>query len=133
MTTDLLRRFAQLSREKGELKDRLSEVEKALEAMQLPLQEYFLSAGMQNTRVDGMTLYVRKQTWARLAEGIEMPQACDALKAAGLGEFVREAFNMQTLSSYVRELQRDERELPESLADFISVTDDVSIQARRTA
>lgn len=133
MTTDMLREFAQLAREKGELKDRLSEVEKALDAMQMPLQEHFLSAGMQNARIDGMTLYVRRQTWARLAEGIDMPQACVALKAAGLDEFVREAFNMQTLSSYVRELQRDDKELPKSLADFISVTDDVSIQARRSA
>jgi hypothetical protein len=129
---EMLREFAALAREKSTVKDRLDEIERRMTELQEPLKEHFVNGGMQNARVDGMTCYIRRQLWAKLKEGHDMDEAVAAMKGNGMGEFVREAFNVHTLSSHARELAREEKALPAEVLDYIDVSEVVTIQARRS-
>jgi hypothetical protein len=78
----------------------------------------------------GPTVYVTSELWAGLDADDDMDQAardahkalaCDALKAAGLGDLVAEGWNAQTLSGVFRAREAEleaEGELPE-LDDLI--------------
>jgi hypothetical protein len=88
----------------------------------------------------GKLIYVNRRIWARPA-GEDKADACQALKAAGLGEFVREGFNTTSLSAYFNEQVKNaeadgqpvtdlEQLLPQELRGAIALTEDHKIGVR---
>lgn len=108
---------------------------KELEEMQRELLEQFSQDSVQNVKLDGLaTVFIRSQLWAGAwqdDEGIADKQlTCDALKEAGLGVFVSEGFNTNTVSSWLREQSTDELGdpiLPPELVDKLRVTRDFKL------
>ena len=89
-----------------------------------------LTDGIQHIRMaNGITLHIHKQLWARAKDG-DMAAAAAALKEIGLGEFVKESFNVQTLSAYVRERERENEPLPEEFIAHIDVQEEVTVRGR---
>ncbi len=62
------------------------------------------------------TLYIHKQTWAKLAEGFTKEDGVKALKKAKLGDLVSEQWNASQLSAFVRECEKSGRDVPKALA-----------------
>mgnify|MGYP003433410470 FL=1 len=92
--------------------------------------DWMVANGMQSAKVDGMTLYVNRQLWAHPVDG-DYPSACEALRQAHLGDLVQERFNVQTLSSWVRERDKDGEPLPAAFAGRIEVAEVFRLGARR--
>jgi hypothetical protein len=102
----------------------------------------FADLGVTSMRHEqtGKLAYVRRQIWARPAVE-DRAEACDALRQAGLGDYVAESFNVQSLSAYFRE-QVKEREgngeavtsldelLQDGLRGVIELTEDHQIGVR---
>lgn len=61
------------------------------------------------------TIYIHKQTWAKLAEGMTKEDGVKALKKAKLGDMVKEDYNSNTLSAFIRECEDAKRPLPKAL------------------
>lgn len=128
-----------------EIRDGLND--RALDALE--------TLGLHNAPLSGgPTIYRERQLWANVPEpeedGAERDYegACDALEEAGLGEYVQRRFNVQSLSAYFRELEREEDArrkeleeppvmdpdelLPEALKGRISLAEVVKAKARQS-
>lgn len=139
MNKDKLARFVELQKEKRELDDALKNVKRQLDELEPLLLEQMTEEGIQSVKVNGLTLYLKRQLWAGAADG-NYDAACDALIAEGLAEFVQRRFNTNTVSAYVRELEKafadnggsfEEFRLPGALDGAISVAEKFTIGSRK--
>jgi hypothetical protein len=55
-----------------------------------------------------------------------------ALKRCHLGDYVEETFNTNSLSAYVRELDREERQMPPTLAAVLDVCEVYKLRTRKS-
>ena len=99
-------RFVKLTKEERELKARLQEVASMRGALEPMLRDYLMSAGFQSVHVNGFIVYIREQLWAKAKPTSSSPEVCHALKACGMGHFVREQFEVQSLSAHIRGLKK---------------------------
>jgi hypothetical protein len=145
-TADLVRRYITLDRTRKEHEAEVTGLMTALADLERELLPRFESAGLQRMTVDGVTVYIHHQLWAK-ALGGNMPAAVEALKACELAGMVEERFNSQTLSSYIREKAKEFAaqyehgaplapheilaRLPAPLAAAIEVTEKVNIRTRK--
>lgn len=80
-----------------------------------------------------LTLYINTQLWAsrRNPETDSDEAICNALVEAGYGDVVRRNFNTQTLSAVARDLEREGKEFPPAVLQYIEVRPKVDIRGRR--
>lgn len=138
-------RYAHLFAAKKGLEDELKDIEGELRHLEEVLLEEFLAEGMERARVDGVTIYIERQLWAKVPEGVARPDVVAALESAGLRDFI--TYNSLTLSSYIREVARSAsgEDHPSAgdalaalvaakpaLAGMVDVEERVTIRGRRT-
>jgi hypothetical protein len=97
--------FATLTRTKRMLEEELDRIKDELDALGFQLRDYLGTGGFERVRISGYTIYLRRQVFARKYDWASAAEVCAALKANGMGHFVREQYNTQTLSKHVRELE----------------------------
>lgn len=127
MHTDL-EEFVVLTTLKRETETKLNTFKDQLAEIEPRLIDALVETGIKQIGKRGMTLSIRRQLWAS-ATDIEACKICEDTKL-----LVKETINTQTLSSYVRELETDDDNmpiLPAILKDAIRVTEKFSIQARK--
>lgn len=121
---------------------RLRSLQKAAEAeaeayknqadqLQETLLEQFAEEGIQKITVDGTTTYLRRELWARVEPGATREQVVEGLKACGMGQFVHEAFNTQTVSAWLRDLEREGQTMPEELDGVLTTAEVFSLRNRK--
>lgn len=138
----LLDRYVELAEQKTLLEARLRTVKDSMAATSAELLDQFANEGVTSKRhaATGRLVHVTRRIWARAAGG-NKPAACEALLAAGLGDFVEPSFNTNSLSSYFREQAKQRQEagqpvtditdlLPDSLKTAIELTEDHQISVR---
>jgi len=97
---------------------------------QLLLPE-FERNGLEKVSIDGRTVYLERKLWAKAKDG-DKAAMCKALKRAHLGDFVEQTFNTNSLSAYVRELDREEKPLPPSLRKVVEISEVYKLTTRRS-
>lgn len=105
--SDVVREAIALTKRIEALKLELTPLEDKLKALQPQLIAEFERTGDQRRTVDGKTAYLHRQLWVYAAEGVEKQAVMQALKAAGLNDYVNETFNVQSVSAFARELEKD--------------------------
>lgn len=129
-----LRRFARLKIELAELDARLKQLQKELSVIEEGLLDQFGDEGVKQVRVEGILVYLYRQTWAHARNG-NYEKACRWLARHGLRDFVHRRFDVQTLSAYVRERRTEEQEggegLPKGFEKVVTVTDNFSLRVRK--
>ena len=124
----LVREFIDLTAQQRDLEAQLASVNEKLAPFQDKLLvEWQKIPGFQRTSLAGWTVYLERKVWAQYPEG--RAAAIEALKEAGLAkDYVKEDFNHQSLSSYVREA---EDELPDEFEGKIRPVEVFKIKAVR--
>ena len=118
MNTEELKRFIALEERRRQLETEIDVVKaEAAQLEQLLLPE-FERNGLEKVSIDGRTVYLERKLWAKAKDG-DKAAVCKVLKRAHLGDFVEETFNTNSLSGYVRELDREEKPLPPNLRDVL--------------
>lgn len=143
------KRFAELTVEKRELKARERAINDELADLEERLLDDYAELGTDSMRADvgedRYTLYLSPDLWAGpIKSGINdrgEPQATDddwsaandALRAAGLGDYLHERFNVQSFSSWLRGF-RDEHGpnwrdvLPDELIEALNIDDRMRVR-----
>ena len=117
--SDLVAEYAALTEKRRDLEAEINRLKADLSAREEKLVEEFAQAGIQNIKTTaGQTVYLNREIFAKLVGDHE--EALDAFRQAGLGDFVKESVNAQTLRAYVREM---DEVLPEGLQPYIDVTE----------
>jgi hypothetical protein len=130
-----LQLFVQLEKRRKELEAEVKEIGKEIEALGVDnehpggLMDEMLEAGLTTAKVDGVTVYFDRKLWAGAADG-DYDRACDALVAAGMSDYVQRRFNVNSMSAYVREMDKTEQPLPPEFAETITVVEKVKLRTR---
>ena len=115
----LVGEYARLTEERRKLEAEVKRLATDLAGREEMLVEEFAKAGIQNIKTAaGQTVYLNREIFAKLVG--DHVEALDAFRTAGLGDFVKETVNAQTLRAYVREM---DEELPEGLQPYIDITE----------
>lgn len=140
-TATLLDTYVELNRRKRELEAEVNLLKKQIAPIEAELLDEYAAEGVRSKGTqDGATVYLTRKIWAR-ATDLGKPAACAALKRAGLGDYVEEGFNTNSLSAYFRERAKELEEqtgapvaiddvLPSELRDVIALTEDHKLNIR---
>lgn len=105
MNIDQVKQFVALADEKSALEQRLKQIEADQKALEEALLQQFQESGTQSVNVDGRTVSLRRDLFASPRDG-DREAVIEALKAADLGQYVKEDYNANSLKAYVREMVR---------------------------
>ena len=121
MNTENLRRYVHLKDQISKVDTDLSELKKQAGELEQELLDELSDDGINKITVDGRTVYMRRELWARKEQGVEGYEVAQAVMKAGLDEYVQPKVNMQSLSAFVRDLDRAEEPLPYELEGVVRV------------
>lgn len=121
-------RIIELDERKRALEEEIDRIKFERRTLEERVMEQWAEAGVQHVRQQGMTVYLRRDVWAGIHEEFKTA-APYAFMRADLGHML--SVNSQTLSAYVRELERKGEEAPEEIARLIRTTEQFSIRSRR--
>lgn len=138
INTELAETLIKLKELKKKLDGEIKEINNSIRTAEETLLEQFASSPLTKISMMGFTLSPRCTLWAGVFKEhpdepseIAYDRACRVLKDLGLEEFVGQRFMPQTLSSYVRELDRDGLPIPEQFEGAIKVTEKWTIGVRK--
>jgi len=118
LNTEKLMKYAKLYRARKKLKAKYEKIGQELEAMQGPLLIHLADEQIEKVNlVGGYVVYTDTKIWPKLLASRE--EVIAALKASEHGDIVVEGYNTNTLAAWLRELDMEEKELPEDLQKFI--------------
>lgn len=92
---------AKLERERIEAK--LKDIKARMEAMEPSISEYFQRQGMQSMNVGGYTVYLRRELWASLQQGVDPAKLETEVAGTEFAVAVAPRMNVQTMSALMRE------------------------------
>lgn len=146
-----LLQFAILDTRKAALTTELKEVTEAHKVIQQQILDQFEHTGLDRVSFLGHTMYIFKQLWARPKDqSISRAQVVAALKSNGFAEYIKEDYNVQSVSGRLRELEKQYRDmhaeepregrkpfqladyLPEALVKVLKLDPDYSIRIQGT-
>lgn len=138
-----LAEYARLDARKQELKSELEHVQRELTELEASLLPEMAESGIQNMKVsDGngghRTVYMNRQIWA--GHNGDKQALCQALKEAGLEEYVQPTFNAQQLSAWVREFDPDKnltedeilKQVPSNVAQYLKVSERFALKTKKS-
>lgn len=129
--------FARLKNEEKALKDSLDKIKRKIEPLHEELLSHMEAACIANMRIDGLTLYLHAQVWAKLPEGVEKSALVSRLKSSPDTEFlVSESYNANQLSAFVREMpdgKDGSKIIPDNLKDVLESNEVVQVRARKSS
>jgi hypothetical protein len=131
MNTEELKRFVALDERRHELEAEIDTIKAEAAELEQRLLPEFERSGMERVSIDGRTVYIERKLWAKAKAG-DRAAVCKALKRCRLGDYVEETFNTNSLSAYVRELDREERQMPPTLAAVLDVSEVFKLRTRRS-
>jgi hypothetical protein len=131
MYTEELKRFVALEERRRQLEAEVDTIKTETAELEQRLLPQFELEGFEKISIDGRTVYVERKLWAK-AKDVNKAAVCKALKRARLGDYVEETFNTNSLSAYVRELDREDRPLPLGLRDVLEVSEVFKLRTRRS-
>jgi hypothetical protein len=129
MNTDELKQFIYLEKRRRQLEAEIDVIKGQSAELEASLLPQFEQAGMERVAIDGRTVYVERKLWAR-AKGGDKQAVCKALKRARLGVYVQESYNANSVSAYIRELDREGRPMSPGLAKVLEVSEVFKLRTR---
>lgn len=125
-----LAEFLRLTDEKARVEQELKDVNGERARAEEALKRRFEEIGVAHVKTtDGRTVYLAREMYAGAKLG-DRSAVTKALHAIGLSDLVSEGFNTLSLSAYIRELDRNEEDIPAELADVIDVRELYRVRVR---
>lgn len=132
MDTERVKRYAELTSLKRQAKTTLADIQEEMDKIQQEVLDAMGAEGISSLRVDTsegrFTVFPKRQLWAGIEEGMKM-QAIEVLESLGLKDLLSP--NYQSLSSWVREHEDQDRPLPAEFAGVIAVREVFSLGVRK--
>lgn len=131
MDTNDLKTYARLRRQQEASAAEADAIKAQADELEKKLIEAFSEEGMQRATVEGQTIYLRRDLYAQKKPGVEASDLEAALVKSGLDHFIKPAVNMQSLSAYLRDLDKTETELPDDLAAVVQGFEKFSVRVTK--
>jgi len=105
---------------KTEIEEDLKAVKKHLEDLQPSVLNWFAQTGADKISLDGYTLSPRRELWASYNEGFNTDTAAEYLNANGFPQYAKLKANLKTLTSHLRECDRDGDPVEDAIATVVT-------------
>lgn len=126
---DALKKILNLDDEKKRLDARIKEIRAERAVLEETLMNEFAENGINQMKVDGKTVYLTRELWASPKD---KDQSFNYLKLIGLGDYVAETVNSNSISAFVREMEKSQEPLPDGFEDHFRVSEVFKIKTRRS-
>jgi hypothetical protein len=129
LNTNMLKKYARKYLARKKIREKDTQLTEELEKMQKILLDHMDVEDTQRFSFKGgITVFRRRQIWGKYND---RKLVIKALKKAGLGDMVSEGFHAQTIASYLREMDKAERNLPEELKGVLEINRDETLIAKK--
>lgn len=120
--TGVAQQYIELYDEIKAKKAEIKALEEKADAVNKRLLDLFTEDSVEKLTVSdasgqGRTLFVYTSMWAKLKDGLDKDIGLAALRKAKLTGLISENWNASQFSSWVREQQREGKEIPKAIAD----------------
>ncbi len=121
----LARRLVELDSELDSVSERVDALKEERAGIEAQLIEQYAMAGVQSMRVDGKSVYLRHDTYAKI---LDKDKLIPVLRRTKHGDIVKETVNSNTLSALVREIFDGQHKVPKAWDGVLTVSDKFSIR-----
>lgn len=131
---DLIYRFVGLRKEQDALERRQAEVKAELEDVSGALVTRFAVMGLRAYPLaEGGTVGLSTQTWAYATKAAGTEGVVRVLRELGMTDMIRTKtdYSTSTMSAYVREERRSQREIPPSLLAVLDIREEKKVVLRQ--
>jgi hypothetical protein len=131
--TTKLKLFVQFTRTKRQLDDQLKAVKHDLDQLEREIVEQMIDAGMDSTKIDGMTVYRKRRTTVKVLPHLTKEEIAEEMLQNGDGRLL--GFNYPSLVSFAKEHTDEatgEVSLPEYLQGVLEVGELSELGARNS-
>lgn len=97
---DILKEYLAAVRVKRNLETALKAANKNVDELERAARDYMVENGVGSTKIDGATISPTTRIFARV---IKTPDAMERLRDKGLGIYIEETVNANTISAFIRE------------------------------
>lgn len=115
--------FARLENWRRDLDEATKFCKAEAEKLSPRLMEEMGENGIQNMRIDGLTIYMKTNFYCNKKankDGVTQQVICDALRKLGFGQIVSEEYASSALKAKVKEWVESNVEIPPELAELIN-------------
>jgi len=127
LDTERMQKFVELEQKKKQLEWDLQRIKDEMTAVETDIIDDLIDNDVDKVSVRGRLLYPKRQVVANVHN---KQAAIEAIKKAGLTEYVGESYNANQISAYLRECDAEGRELPEEFRGIIEPYEKVKLGIR---
>lgn len=135
MNTDLIKEYARLQIEKNEAAARAKALGAQMNEIADQVRGELVDNEVQNVPVtvsgQRMSVHLKRLVWAKPIEGITREEVGEVLKRCGLSWMVKENWDANSLSGYVRERLAAGQKLQPTLSKVLNVEEKVDVVASK--
>lgn len=125
-----LKEYVELEHRRRREEDTLEAIAERQKQLEQQLLDQFADTGLQNARVDGLTVYIRRDKYVSRKPECTSEQVCEALREVGLGYMVAPGYNPASLKAKIAEYKVNETEVPEQLASLLNIGETFKLATR---
>lgn len=130
-----IKHFIQLLKDKKEITKKAKDINEMIDWLEPEIRLHFGDHGIEKLTKDGMTIYIRRQLFAKKCDVDDLPvteEACiQALKQAGMHNFFEQKVKMSAMSAYFKELEEEDLPLPPALEGKLKPIEVFKITGRK--
>ena len=131
ISMEKLKAYVGLEKRRRVLEAELAVVKKQAGDLEPSLREQFAVSGVQNMKMDGLTVSIRKSVYPKYREGCGRGDVIEALKLDGLADLLKEDYSTSTFTALVRDIESSGGPLPENLARVIEVSEQYELRTQK--
>ena len=121
----LARRLVEIDAEQDDIGSKAAALRDERAEIEAQLIDQYAMAGVQSVRVDGRSVYLRHDTYAKI---LDQDKLIPVLRKTGHGGLIKQTVNSNTLSALCREVFNGENKIPKSWDGVLTVSDKFSIR-----
>ncbi len=103
MNTEKILGLQKMMLRKREIEAELKRLNKSIADLEGQVLDDMAGEGVHSVTLGDATMYILRQVFVGVEDGVERAEVAQRLKGAGLGGYVQENFNLNSLSAYYRE------------------------------
>jgi vacuolar-type H+-ATPase subunit E/Vma4 len=127
MNERALKSLISLDHRRADLEALLEANKKERTELESGLLKEFSEAGVQSVKMNGNTVYLRRDIYAKVKDGLQ-GKLIRVFRAIGMKDLVKTTILSQTLSALVREADKGETVLHASIANCVDVAEKYSLR-----
>ena len=119
----LLAKCIQLDLDKKEAKKKFEDLDAQLDSVKEKIKDVYINMGVSSMKSGKKNVYISKQLWGGVEEGIDKKQLADVLADMNMADFI--TIGSQKLSSYIREQAKEHPEFLNSEGDITASPEEI--------